>query len=158
MVQCVRLWEIGHLLKRSQSPVTFYPVDCITVGGARALVEWLELPARKVGDRGCEPHSRLQVLMKQNVYSRSLVRIQYNCGEPSWPRGSVLDRLKFRILCLEGSVIYSSHHSFIHSFIYSFIHSFIHSLITVGLSDLTRVCSIVMNVYWQTQWCISVFK
>ena len=39
---------------------------------------------------------------------RSLVKIQY-CGEPPWPRGSVLGLrppgLEFQILCLEGSVI-----------------------------------------------------
>ena len=39
---------------------------------------------------------------------RSLVMIQY-CGEPPWPRGTVLDlkppALEFRIMCLEGSII-----------------------------------------------------
>ena len=52
-------------------------------------------------------------LQKKNL-PRSLVKIQY-CGEPPWPRGSVLSLrppgLAFRILCLEGSVI-----SFISSF------------------------------------------
>ena len=39
---------------------------------------------------------------------RSLVKNEY-CGEPPWPRGSVLSLrpsgLKFRILCLESSII-----------------------------------------------------
>ena len=30
---------------------------------------WLKLPARKVGDRGLEPHSGLQVSKKENVSS-----------------------------------------------------------------------------------------
>ena len=34
-----------------------------------ALVQWLKLPAWKVGDGGFEPHSGLQVLKKQNVSS-----------------------------------------------------------------------------------------
>ena len=37
--------------------------------GAGSLVQWLKLPAWKVGDRGFEPHSGLQVLKKQNVSS-----------------------------------------------------------------------------------------
>ena len=36
---------------------------------AGALVQWLKLPAWKVGDCGFEPHSGLQVAMKQNVSS-----------------------------------------------------------------------------------------
>ena len=44
----------------------------------------------------------------KNVSSSSTCESQY-CGEPLWPRGSVLGLrppgLKFRILCLEGSVI-----------------------------------------------------
>ena len=72
------------------------------------LGPWLKLPAWKVGDRGFEHHSVLQVSKKQTVFPRSLVKIQY-CGEPLWPRGSVLGLrppgLEFRILCLEGSVI-----------------------------------------------------
>ena len=34
-----------------------------------ALVQWLKLPAWKVGDRGFEPHFGLQVSKKQNVSS-----------------------------------------------------------------------------------------
>ena len=71
-----------------------------------AQVQWLKLPAWKVGVRGFEPHSGLQVSKKQNVLPRSLVTFQY-CGGP--PRGSVLGLrppgLEFRILCMEGSVI-----------------------------------------------------
>ena len=44
----------------------------------------------------------------KNVSSPSTCESQY-CGEPPWPRGSVLGlrppRLEFRILCLEDSVI-----------------------------------------------------
>ena len=44
----------------------------------------------------------------KNVSSSSTCESQY-CGEPPWPRGSVLGRrppgLEFRILCLEDSVI-----------------------------------------------------
>ena len=44
----------------------------------------------------------------KNVSSPSTCESQY-CGEPPWPRGSVLGLrppgLEFRILCLEGSVI-----------------------------------------------------
>ena len=36
-------------------------------------MQWLKLPARKVGDRGFEPHSGIQVSKKQNV-SFSLTR------------------------------------------------------------------------------------
>ena len=35
----------------------------------RAMVQWLNLPAWKVGDHGFEPHSGLQVSKKQNVSS-----------------------------------------------------------------------------------------
>ena len=52
-------------------------------------------------------------LQKKNL-PRSLVKIQY-CGDPPWPRGSMLSLrppgLAFRILCQKGSVI-----SFISSF------------------------------------------
>ena len=34
-----------------------------------ALVQWLKLPAWKVGDCGFEPHSGLQVSKKQNISS-----------------------------------------------------------------------------------------
>ena len=44
-------------------------------------MQWLKLPALKVGDRRIKPNSDLQVSKKQNVSSRSLVKIQY-CGEP----------------------------------------------------------------------------
>ena len=44
----------------------------------------------------------------KNVSSPSMCESQY-CGEPPWPRGSVLGLrppgLEFRILCLEDSVI-----------------------------------------------------
>ena len=41
----------------------------IYLGWAGALVQWLMLPALKVGDRGFEPHPSLQVSKKQIVSS-----------------------------------------------------------------------------------------
>ena len=73
-------------------------------------MQWLKLSAWKVGDRGFERRSGIQVSKKQNVSSpltRSLM-IQY-CGESAGPRGSVINLippgLKFQILGPEGSVI-----------------------------------------------------
>ena len=47
----------------------------------------------------------------KNVSSTSTCESQY-CGEPPWPRGSVLDLrppgIEFRVLCLEDSVISTS--------------------------------------------------
>ena len=59
-----------------------------TGGGRGALVQWLKLPVWKVGDHGFEPRSVIQVSKKQNISSRSLLKIHY-CGELPWPRGSV---------------------------------------------------------------------
>ena len=50
-----------------------------TVLRAGALVRCLILPALKVGDRGLEPHSSLQVSNKKMFLFCSLVKIQY-CG------------------------------------------------------------------------------
>ena len=78
-----------------------------------ALVQWLQLPAWKVGDRGFEPRSVMQVSKKQRFLPQSLVKIQY-CGESPWPRGTVLDLrlpgLEFRILCLGAVSVHLSHH------------------------------------------------
>ena len=41
---------------------------CFTTGPG-ALVQWLKLPAWKVGDRGLEPRSGIQVSKKHNVSS-----------------------------------------------------------------------------------------
>ena len=51
----------------------------------------LKLPAWKVGDRGFEPRSGIQVSKKHNAnfIPCSLVKMQY-CGDPPWPRGSDL--------------------------------------------------------------------
>ena len=49
------------------------------LGGSPGAV--VKAVAEKVGDRGFEPHSDLQVYKKQKFRSRSLVMIQY-CGEP----------------------------------------------------------------------------
>ena len=67
---------------------------------------WLRRPAWKVGDRGFKSYSGLQISKKQNIIWKHF--LQY-CGEPPWPRCSVLGLeppwLEFRIMCLEGSVI-----------------------------------------------------
>ena len=49
----------------------------MTVLAGAGQVQWLKLPAWKVGDRGFEPNSGLQVSKKQNDSSRSLMKIQY---------------------------------------------------------------------------------
>ena len=48
------------------------------------LVQWLKLPACKVGDRGLVPHIGILVSEKQILLPRSLVKIQY-CGHPPLP-------------------------------------------------------------------------
>ena len=57
---------------------------------------------------GSIPTQALKCQRNKTFLPRSLVKIQY-CGEPPWPRGSVLGLrppgLEFRILCLEGSVV-----------------------------------------------------
>ena len=67
----------------------------------------IKIKSRTKKDCGLESHSGLQVSKNEMLLPRSLVKIQY-CGELPWPRGSVLGLrppgLKFRILCLEGSV------------------------------------------------------
>ena len=60
----------------------FYGAGALVEWLAGALVQWLKLPANwKVGDRGFEPHSGLQVSKKKIFLPRSLVKIQ-NGGEP----------------------------------------------------------------------------
>ena len=71
-------------------------------------MQWLKLSLHgKLEIAGFVPRSDIHVSNKQNI-PRSLVKDQY-CGEPPWPRGSVIDLgppgLEFRILCLKGSVI-----------------------------------------------------
>ena len=46
---------------------------------AGTLVQWLKLPAWKVGNRGFEPRSGIQVSMKQNVSS---LLTRKDCGQP----------------------------------------------------------------------------
>ena len=69
-------------------------------------VQWLKLPAWKVGDRGLVPHSGIQVSKKQNVSSP--LTCKYSILPP-WPRYMVLgirpSRLEFR---LDDRVISSS--------------------------------------------------
>ena len=82
---------------------------CTLGGGPRVVVSTTAFHARV---RGSVPG--LGGLKEtKNVSSPSTCESQY-CGEPPWPRGSVLGLrppgLEFRILCLEDSVISSSHH------------------------------------------------
>ena len=79
-------------------------VDYLRAG---ALVQWLKLPAWKNGIAGSSPTLAVRFQRNKMFLPRWLVKIQY-CGEPPWPRGSLLGLrppgLKFRILCLESSV------------------------------------------------------
>ena len=63
---------------------------------------------RKSKMTGSNPTMVFKFQRNKMFLPRSLVKIQY-CGEPPWPRGSVLGLrprgLEFRIMCLEGSVI-----------------------------------------------------
>ena len=54
-------WYISALCFLSQTTVSM-------TTKAGALVQWLKLPAWKVGDRGFEPHSGLQVSMKKKCF------------------------------------------------------------------------------------------
>ena len=47
----------------------FGETDSLVTMRTGALVQWLKLPAWKVGDRGFKPHSGLQVSKKQSVSS-----------------------------------------------------------------------------------------
>ena len=73
---------------------------------AWALVQWLKLPAWKVGESRVRtpPWPPTKFQRNEMFLPRSLVMIQY-CEEPPWPRGSVLGLrppgLEFQILCLE---------------------------------------------------------
>ena len=93
-----------------QSPLdkqyNYYLDDIISVrgGGPRVVVSTAAFHARV---RGSVPG--LGGLKEtKNVSSPSTCESQY-CGEPPWPRGSVLGLrppgLEFRVLCLEDSVI-----------------------------------------------------
>ena len=55
-------------LRKNVSNVKYYLLFLKIVAGS--LVQGLKLPPWKVGDRGFEPHSGLQVSKNQNVYSR----------------------------------------------------------------------------------------
>ena len=72
-----------------------------------AQVQELKLSAWKVGDRGCEPHSGLQVL-KKLIVSSSLTR-KYSILWAASVTESVLGLsqpgLEFQIMCPEDSVI-----------------------------------------------------
>ena len=44
-------------------------MDSTAKGRVGALVQWLMLPAWKIGDRGFKPHSDLKISKKHNVSS-----------------------------------------------------------------------------------------
>ena len=64
----------------------------------------MQLPAWKIGDRGFETPSSLQVSKNKMFLPRSLVKIQY-CGELPSPRGSELGLKPSGLQNFEGSVI-----------------------------------------------------
>ena len=59
--------DIQKFVEIAQKSVQF--AESVQIVRAVALVHWLKLPAWKVGDRGFEPHSGLQVSKKQSVSS-----------------------------------------------------------------------------------------
>ena len=69
------------------------------------MVQWLKLPAWKVGDRGFKPHSDLQVLNEQNVSSPLTREDAILWGASLTVLGLRPPGLKFRLLFLKGSVI-----------------------------------------------------
>ena len=72
-----------------------------------ALVHWLRVPAWKVGDRGFEPRSGIQVSKKQNG-SSLLTRensILWGASVKSGELPPQTTGFEFQILCLEVSVI-----------------------------------------------------
>ena len=69
---------------------------------AGALVQWLNLPSWKVGDRGFAPHSDLQVSKKRNVSSPLTRKNSILWGTPvteRWRAQPQTAGLEFRILC-----------------------------------------------------------
>ena len=108
---------LGHCLRRwpNISLSLVHYVSCLLA--CRCTVNWtkdggpgavVKAAAWKIGDCRFEPHPGIQVSKNEMFLSHSLVKIQY-CGEPPWPRGSVLSLrppgLRVRIPCLEDSVI-----------------------------------------------------
>ena len=75
---------------------------------AGALVQWLNSLLGKSEIVDSNPTVAFKFQRNKNFLPRSLVKFSY-CGEPLWPKGSVLGLrptgLEFQILCLEGSVI-----------------------------------------------------
>ena len=88
--------------------------QCAHYISSHILVKWLKLPAWKVGDRGFEPLSGLQVSKKQTVSSPLTREDLKYCAELWWPKGSVFGRrptgLEFPILCMRAVSSHSSHH------------------------------------------------
>ena len=59
-------WSVGSTSRMKLFAGGWVREYCFTAHWARGLVHWLKLPAWKVGDRGFEPHSGLQISKKQN--------------------------------------------------------------------------------------------
>ena len=105
MIYMVWNWTYHRMWSLTQRVESWsVTLDSIMGGGRRVVVSTAAFHARV---RGSVPG--LGGLKEtKNVSSPSTCESQY-CGEPPWPRGSVLGLrppgLEFRILCLEGSVI-----------------------------------------------------
>ena len=102
------IWKwVLHLFLASfpeKSYLTLWLTFDLEGGGPRVVVSTAAFHARV---RGSVPGLG-SLKETKNVSSPSTCESQY-CGEPPWPRGSVLGlrppRLEFQILCLEDSVI-----------------------------------------------------
>ena len=77
IMDIVEPWGRGHShlshrhLEKCWEGVTAINVQCDV--GSRALLQWLKLPAWKVGDRGFEPNSVLK-FQRSNISSSPLTR------------------------------------------------------------------------------------
>ena len=73
-------------------------------------MQWLKLPAWKIGDRRFEPNSGLQVSKKQNVSSSRTCKDSILWGV-SMADSSVLGLRSFESCVLRAMSSHSSHHS-----------------------------------------------
>ena len=99
-------------------------------------MQWLKLPAWKVGDRGFEPPSRLQVSKKRNVYSPltrkdAILWGAYSCDREVECSASDRQGSNFESCVRRAVSSHSSHHPqwvllaqvslYVHKFIVTFI-------------------------------------
>ena len=63
------VFPVHHVHQRTSHYVFLAKEKSYYVFPVGALMQWLKLPAWKVGDRGLEPHSGLEILKDQNVSS-----------------------------------------------------------------------------------------